>query len=85
MSIPCPNPPKLNYSLGIPVIVIVIEALAEELLASVWLVVISSSGMLLSESETLLSDTTDTGNLASIITSTTRTIKRISLFTTATF
>jgi len=58
--------------------VIVIVALAEELLASVWLVVISLSGMLLSTSG--VSDTADAGNYASIITSTTRAIKRISLF-----
>ena len=59
-------------------------ALAEELLASVWLAVISLLGMLLLVSEVLVSDTTDAGYLASIITSTTRAIKRISLFTFAT-
>jgi hypothetical protein len=65
----------LGYSLSIPVIVIVIVALAEELLASVGLVVISLSGMLLSVGE--VSDTTNTGKLASI---TTRAIKGISFF-----
>ena len=65
----------LGYSLSAPVIAIVIAALAEELLASVWLAVISLSGMLLSIGE--VSDTTNAGKPASI---TTKAIKGISLF-----
>ena len=59
--------------------VIVMVALAEELLALLILLVTSLSGMLLSVGK--VSDITDAGNLAIIITSTTRAIKRISLFT----
>jgi hypothetical protein len=69
----------MNYSSSAPVIVIV--ALAEELLASVWLVVISLSGTLLSESEMLVSSVADARKLANIITSITKTSKRISRFT----
>jgi len=61
--------------------VIVIVALAEELLASVWLVVISLSGLVLSAREVSVSDTPDVDNPTSI---TTRAIKRIILFTSAT-
>ena len=68
----------LYYSISTPVIVIVILALAEELLDSIWLVVISLSGMLLSAGE--VSDTTTTGKPTSIIT---RATKGISLFTIA--
>ena len=71
----------LYYSVNTPVIVIVIAALAEELLASVWLVVISLSGVSLSAREVLVSDTADADDPASITTSTTRAIRRISLFT----
>ncbi len=71
----------LAHSLATPYIVIVIVALAEELLALVWLVVISLSRMLLSPSEASLSDTTDADDPANIITSTTRATKKISLFT----
>jgi len=59
--------------------VIVIVALAEELLASVWLVAISLSGLVLSASD--VSDTADGDDPASITISTTRANKRINLFT----
>ena len=71
----------LYYSVNTPVIVIVIVALAEELLASVWLVVISLSLMLLSVSEEPVSDTADADDPASITTSATRAISKISRFT----
>jgi len=71
----------LYYSVNTPVMVIIIEALAEELLASVWLVVISLSGMLLSVDEALVSDAADIDKPASVTTSATRAIKRTSLFT----
>jgi hypothetical protein len=70
------SPYSLAYSSATAYIVIVIVAVAEELLASVGMVGISSSGMLLSVGK--VSDTTNTGKPASI---TTRTIKGISLFT----
>ena len=62
----------LDYPSSTAYIVIVIVALAEELLASVWLVVISLSGMVLSVGGALVSDITNTGKPASI---TTRAIK----------
>jgi hypothetical protein len=49
------KPAKMNYSLITPVIVLVIVALAEELLASVWPVVILLSGILASATEMLRS------------------------------
>ena len=57
-----------------------IVALAEELLAWVWLVAASLSGMLLSLSEALVSDTADADEPASMITSTTKAIRSIGLF-----
>jgi len=66
----------MNYSSIIPVTVMEIEALAEELLASVLLVVISLSGESLYTGE--VSDTTITGKLANI---TAKATKGISLFT----
>jgi len=69
----------MNYSSIIPVTVMEIEALAEELLASVLLVVISLSGVSLYTGE--VSDTTITGKLANI---TAKAIKGISLFTSTT-
>jgi len=76
--------PHVAYSSATAYIVIVIVALAEELLVSVWLVIVSLSGMFLSASEVPVSDTADADDPASIITSITRAIKRISLFTSTT-
>jgi len=73
----------MSYSSATAYMVIVIVALAEELLTSVWLVVISLSGMLLSAIEEPVSDTTDADDPASIITNITKAIKRISLFIAA--
>ena len=68
----------MTYSSATVYIVIVITALAEELLASVWLVVISLSVTPVSASEAPVSDTTNTGKPANIMT---RAIRGISLFT----
>ena len=67
----------LAYSSSTAYIVIVMVALAEELLALARLLVTSLSGMVLSISEVLVSEPTNTGKPASI---TTRVIKGISLF-----
>jgi hypothetical protein len=64
---------SLNYSSSTPVIVTVIVALAEELFASVWLVVMSLPGV-------LVLGVADADELASIITSTTKAIIRTRLF-----
>jgi len=53
-------------------------AVAEELVAAVWLVVSLLSGMLVSVSEAPVSDITDTDDTANSITTA---IKRISVFT----
>jgi hypothetical protein len=68
----------MNHLLVAVIIVVVIVALAEELLAWVWLLVISLSRMSLSMG--VVSDVADADDPASIITSTTRTIRTISLF-----
>ena len=68
----------LDYSSSIPVIVIVIVALAEELLAAVWLVVSLLSEMLVSGGEALVSDTADADDTANTIT---KAIRRIRPFT----
>lgn len=73
-------PPFLNYSLDTAYIVIVIVALAEELLALLILLVTSLSGILVSAIEVPVSDITDAGKIASIITSTTRAIKKVRFF-----
>jgi hypothetical protein len=61
-------------------IVIVIAALAEESLASVWVVVVPLSGMLRSASEVLASDIADVGDLPSIVASSARVIGRVTPF-----
>jgi len=68
---------SVGYSSATAYIVIVIVALAEELLTSVWMVVISLSGMLVSVKEVSVSDAITTGRLANI---SARAIKRISFF-----
>lgn len=80
--IPSPTASSGRYSPSPVYIVIVIVAPAEELYASVWLVVVSFSGILLSIG--VVSDTADADDPASIITSNTRVIKRISFFTSTT-
>jgi hypothetical protein len=65
------------YSSATAYIVMVIVALAEELLAALE---ISLLGVPVSAGEVLASDITDVGNLASIIISSNRAIGRISLF-----
>ena len=72
---PLQNP--LSYSSATAYIVIVMVALAGELLALLILIVASLLGALVSASEALVSDATNTGNPA---TSATRAIKKISLF-----
>ena len=72
----------LCYSLSTPVIVIAIVELDEESLASVWQVIVSSSGMLLSAIGVLKQGIADADDPASITTST-RPIKGISLFMVA--